>query len=167
MAALADTTRPGNIVQVLEDYWRSSSTSEMESKPQPDATALHHEGEKLNENDEVHNHHHATVAHGIVEAAALFQGMFPYSTNATIADCLLDDGTGNLSSKLLLPRPTEDPRDPLVCHRALQLRSGLKFTDASRPGECGENILLSQRYASLCSCPTIPQPPFHQYCWPL
>lgn len=49
----------------------------MDSKPQPNSTALHHEGEKLNENDELHNHHHTTAAHGIVEAAALFRGMYP------------------------------------------------------------------------------------------
>lgn len=72
-----------------------------------------------------------------------FEECIPYSTNVTIANYLLDDGTGHLSSKLLLPRPTEDPRDPLVCHRVLQPKGGLRLTDVDRPGECGENILPS------------------------
>lgn len=35
--------------------------------------------------------------------------------NVAFADWPVDDGAGHLSSKLLLPRPTDDPKDPLVC----------------------------------------------------
>ncbi|KIX09064.1 uncharacterized protein Z518_00142 [Rhinocladiella mackenziei CBS 650.93] len=62
----------------------------MESK-MGSQTAIHHE-------QEFHEKSHPHPAHGIVDAAHLFQ----------------EDSSGRVTGRLLIPRPTEDPKDPLT-----------------------------------------------------
>lgn len=57
-----------------------------------------------------------THIHGIVEAAHLYQGQFgPHGLSWwRRLTGVTEDAQGRVISRLLLPRPTEDPKDPLV-----------------------------------------------------
>lgn len=83
-------------------------TSEhVDAEVRPLKHADHHPGH--------HDPHH--VVHGLVEPTRLFGQGRPFSFSyfpPVLADLVIE-GDGHVTKKYLLPRPTNDPRDPLVC----------------------------------------------------
>ena len=62
-----------------------------------------------------HDAHH--VVHGLVEPTRLFGEGRPFFKSSFYSDTDLEtEDQGHVTKKYLLPRPTNDPKDPLVCN---------------------------------------------------
>ena len=70
-----------------------------------------------------------------------------------------EDAEGNVIARLLIPRPTTDPRDPLVSLLCLCERLSDQIS-CCRHGLHGESTAHLQPFVSLYSCQITPYRPF-------
>lgn len=88
----------------------------MVSKPEIQPSIYHNE-EQRDTLTALHEKHEVSAGHGMLGAAHVFSGnvLAPIHARSMFINCFPEDDSGKVTGQLLLPRPTEDHKDPLVC----------------------------------------------------